>query len=81
MTPPTLRHLQCIGRSGYTGIDHVTGEVIKAKYLQLIVVSPQKAAQLVADFPNDWTDLGNGNPLSAEIDAPNVVHCTQPRRQ
>ncbi len=27
---PTRRHMQCLSATGYTGIDQVTGEVIKA---------------------------------------------------
>lgn len=74
------RHLQCIDRRGYTGIDEVTEEVIKAKHLQLLVVSPEKAAQVLHDFPNSFLDLGQGPDLAAELSAANVVHVARPRR-
>lgn len=49
----TLRHTG----KGYTGVDHITGVVIKVGYGEVVTVSDEKAAQLYADWRLEWSDV------------------------
>ena len=53
-----MRKVIYLGEIGYTGHDSTTGERFRVGPGVTIVVSTEKAEQLLRDFPGQWKDRG-----------------------
>ena len=66
----------------YRGYDPGLSRHIEAQPQELVACSPEKRAQLLRDFPDDWEDFGITSPTAAVTEAENVLPVPlQPRRR
>ena len=66
----------------YNGFDPGLVRHVEVQPHELVAVSPEKRAQLIADFPGNWEDFGITSPTAAVTEADNVLPVPlQPRRR
>ena len=79
---PDVYMLRNNGTGIYRGFDPGLVRHIEAQPLELVAVSTEKRAQLLADFPGSWEDFGITSPTDAPSEAENVLPVPlQPRRR
>ncbi len=66
--------VEFVGPGMYKSTDHVTGATIAVKAGDVVVLSAQKAGQVLRDFPKEWRRVaGAADPAPAPATSPAVV--------
>jgi len=79
---PNMYMLRNNSPNAYRGWDPGLERHISIQSQELAAVSPEKRAQLLRDFPDDWEDFGIASPTAAVTEAENVLPVPlQPRRR